>query len=285
MAKIDEEMSEAKITIDPEFKKLIPAMPQDILVGLEKSLLRDGLREPLAVWDHEGQLILLDGHHRYEICLKHNIEIVTTSIELANREEAINWIIDNQLGRRNLNEAQRDYLIGKKYNLAKKAEGGDKKSDEYKKSLGQSDQVVSTAQKLGDKEGVGEKTVRRAGQYSQAIDDLMEESPDFAKKALADPKKIPKKWVIAIAKMEPEDQIEAIAKVEAGTFKLAPKAELEPELPQAEPEQTETPKPKKPEQQTTTRLNVTDEPPVVPKKLVVEFEKLTERDKLFTFAA
>jgi hypothetical protein len=225
-------MSEAKIIIDEEFKNLIDLtnpIPDEVVKGLEATIIRDGCLDPLKVWDKDGELLLLDGHHRYDICKKHKIEYQTSTIEIASREEAINWIIDNQLSRRNVNEAQRAYLLGKKYNLAKKAEGGDKKSDEYKKSLDHSDPVISTAQKFADKEGVSEPTVKRAGQYFQAIEDLKKDNSEFVNHALRDPKKIPKKAVIAIAKMESEARKKAIKEVEAGTFKLPKPQEPEPE--------------------------------------------------------
>ena len=36
-----------------------------IHMKLEDNLLQDGCREPISLW--EG--IILDGHHRYEICM------------------------------------------------------------------------------------------------------------------------------------------------------------------------------------------------------------------------
>ncbi|HUT94121.1 MAG TPA: hypothetical protein VMY37_31960, partial [Thermoguttaceae bacterium] len=58
--------------------------------------------------------ILLDGHHRFDICTRHGIEFQTASLGVETREEALLWSIENQVGRRNLNNAQKADL-GVKY--------------------------------------------------------------------------------------------------------------------------------------------------------------------------
>ncbi|MDW5552296.1 hypothetical protein [Methanosarcina sp.] len=56
--------------------------------------------------------------------------------------------------------------------VEKKEEGGDKQSKEYRKSLGQNDPVRSSA-KIAELLSVGEKTVRRAAEYTQAVDTIV----------------------------------------------------------------------------------------------------------------
>jgi len=38
---------------------------------LAKNIIEDGCRDPLVTWNG----MLLDGHNRYEICLKHSISV------------------------------------------------------------------------------------------------------------------------------------------------------------------------------------------------------------------
>jgi hypothetical protein len=213
-------MSEAKIVIDEEFKNLIQAMPPDVVEGLEMAIIRDGCLDPLKVWDKDGELILLDGHHRLEICERNNIEYQTSTIELASREEAINWIIDNQLSRRNLNEIQIDYLLGKRLENEKK-QGA--RTDLTSR---QSDAKSKTAAKIAKQSGKSQATIERNEQLAKALDEVRKDNPDFVKKVLGKTISIPKKAVMAISKMELADRKEAIKEVEAGTFKL-PKAESE----------------------------------------------------------
>lgn len=95
-----------KITVDPEFKSNIPPLSDEEFAQLEKNILADGCRDPLVLW---GQL-LVDGHNRYAICTKHGLPFDTVQKEFADRDDAIEWMINNQLGRRNLNDYQRGVL-------------------------------------------------------------------------------------------------------------------------------------------------------------------------------
>ncbi|MFA7122374.1 MAG: hypothetical protein WC277_12905, partial [Bacilli bacterium] len=88
------------LTIDPEFKALIPPLLPEERAGLEASILDEGCRDALAVW--KGHSILIDGHNRHSICTKHGISFEITELEFATRDDVIIWIIKNQLGRRNL---------------------------------------------------------------------------------------------------------------------------------------------------------------------------------------
>lgn len=86
------------ISIDPEFRALIPAPTQEELEMLEDNLKQDGCRDPLVLWDG----ILIDGHNRFEICTRLGIDFKTVQQPLEDRAHATEWIIRNQFGRRNL---------------------------------------------------------------------------------------------------------------------------------------------------------------------------------------
>jgi hypothetical protein len=154
-----------QFTIDQEFQSLIPNLSSDERSQLESNLLSEGCRDPLVVWLEEDTL--LDGHNRSAICSTHNISYSVTYLSLPTRQHAINWIIGNQLGRRNLTPDQASYLRGKRYNM-EKAQGA--RSDI---TSGQNDQkLVTTAERLAEEFGVGEKTVRRDGKFAEAVDTL-----------------------------------------------------------------------------------------------------------------
>ncbi|MBR6983886.1 MAG: hypothetical protein IKH75_10255 [Ruminococcus sp.] len=85
-------------------------------------------------------MILLDGHNRMKISAEHGgIPFQVVEKEFGSREEAIVWVSDNQLGRRNISKYDRLRLEDRKREaiaaIAKRSIGGDKKSEEYKKSL------------------------------------------------------------------------------------------------------------------------------------------------------
>lgn len=95
-----------QLTIDEEFKNLIPPLAADEFAGLEKSILAEGVREPIITWNG----VIVDGHNRYAICQKHAIEYQNRERQFESRDAAKIWIIENQFGRRNLSAYSRGLL-------------------------------------------------------------------------------------------------------------------------------------------------------------------------------
>lgn len=100
------------IIVDEEFKSLIPPLSPDEYSQLEENIVRDGIRDPLVVWHvPNGDDILIDGHNRFEISIKHAgipFQIKRMTFDL--RKDVIRWIILNQFGRRNLSSYDRSVL-------------------------------------------------------------------------------------------------------------------------------------------------------------------------------
>ena len=93
------------IVVDPEFATLLPRMEARAYVALQQDMKKHGCLQPLAFWEHEGQLILLDGHVRYHNCQYHYLNFDYVLVEgLESREDAIVWILQRALARRNLSE-------------------------------------------------------------------------------------------------------------------------------------------------------------------------------------
>ena len=91
--------------IDNEFRNYIRPLSSEEYDKLEASILSEGIRDPLVIW----QGILLDGYHRYKIAQEHGLEYKTVEVELPDRDAAKEWILVNQLGRRNLTEQEASY--------------------------------------------------------------------------------------------------------------------------------------------------------------------------------
>lgn len=94
--------------VDPEFKALIPPLTTDERAGLEESIAKEGVRDPLVVWTEQD--VLLDGHNRYEIASKLGRPYNTVGMSFADEDAAKVWIIRNQFSRRNLSPYQRAEL-------------------------------------------------------------------------------------------------------------------------------------------------------------------------------
>ena len=85
--------------INEEFARLIPPLSGEELDKLEQSLVNEGCLNPLIVWNNT----IIDGHHRYAICIKHNISFnVIEKMELETELDVKLWMINNQFSRRNL---------------------------------------------------------------------------------------------------------------------------------------------------------------------------------------
>src|SRR5262245_32376885 len=146
------------ITIHPELHSLIPALTPEEFAQLESNIVADGCHDPLMVWQEEQTL--LDGHNRYEICQRHGLAYTTIALSLPNIETAKAWMIDNQLGRRNLTPNQVRYYRGKQYELKKKVSrgGGDRKSAEAHHQKPHNEVIDHTAQALAVQHKVSKAT-------------------------------------------------------------------------------------------------------------------------------
>jgi len=129
------------IKIDQEFEQLIPPLPDEDYQRLKENILAEGCRDPIVVWGD----IIVDGHNRYHICTENGIPYKTKNVEFSSREEAKLWMINVQLCRRNLESCDRillaqqmkpllEQIAKDRQRAAGKTNGGDRKSEDYKKS-------------------------------------------------------------------------------------------------------------------------------------------------------
>jgi hypothetical protein len=84
-------------------------------------------------------------------------------MEFADRAEAMVWIMTNQFARRNLNDAQRGYLIGKRFNAEAPGQGA-------RTDLGSGQSGV--AERLGREFQMSDRAVRDCGRFADAVDIL-----------------------------------------------------------------------------------------------------------------
>lgn len=148
------------ITIDKEFKSLIPALTDDEYKGLEESILKEGCRDSLVLWGDT----LVDGHNRYEICTKHGIAFETVQKDFDNRDDAIQWIILNQFGRRNLPMYERARLaLRLKPVFAEKAKENilAVQNNNNSSAFQKSEKQINTAKEIAKVAGVSHDTIAK----------------------------------------------------------------------------------------------------------------------------
>lgn len=87
-----------ELKIKQEFKDLIPPLADHEKEGLEEDIKHYGCYCPIVTW----QGYIIDGHHRYEICMKHKLSFRVEEREFDKQNDVEIFIIENQFNRRNL---------------------------------------------------------------------------------------------------------------------------------------------------------------------------------------
>ncbi len=160
------------LTIDKEFKELIPPLTDDEYNGLEESLLNEGCRDALIVWDG----ILVDGHNRYEICQKHNIPYKTINKDFGTRDDVIVWIIKNQFSRRNLPAYERARLaLRMKPVLAEKAKEHQGTRTDICQNSDKSFTPIDTKKEIATAAGVSHDTIAKVAKIEKCAPEEMKQ--------------------------------------------------------------------------------------------------------------
>jgi hypothetical protein len=163
------------LEIKKEFKKLIPPLTAEEFKQLEENCLNEGIRESILTWNG----FIIDGHNRYEIATKWNLDYQTKSKHFASEQDVIEWMILNQLGRRNLSKDQKKYLIA----LELESVFSERAKESYKENVGRpsklsqkSDTIkVDTKKELAKVANVSHDTIAKVKVIeSQAIEEVKE---------------------------------------------------------------------------------------------------------------
>lgn len=160
------------LKIDSEFHNLIPPLTPEEYAGLEQKLINEGFNSAvygcITVWSST----IVDGHNRYEICTRNNIPYATEEKAFDSRDDAIDWIINNQLRRRNITPYQRATLALRlkpliekkaKENLKTHTEQGCQKSDKAGK--------IDTKKELANLAGVSHDTIWKVEKIQEKATD------------------------------------------------------------------------------------------------------------------
>ena len=151
------------MTIDEELKDLLPPLTDEEFRQLEENCIKEGIRESILVWDRGDDLVIVDGHNRYQIARKHGLKWSHKVMPFKDKDEAKLWIMTNQLGRRNLPDYVKTVIALKvKPAITKKAKD---KEAERKTTLTKSTKSnmpsINTRKEVAKIAGVSEDTVRK----------------------------------------------------------------------------------------------------------------------------
>lgn len=209
----------SSLKIDPEFSAQILPLSFEELQQLEMNMIRDGkLTDPIIVWNKT----ILDGHNRYNLLKKHSfIEYEIKEMEFSSRQEALIWICNHQLGRRNLTPERRKYLIGKRYETEKQVSQnrGNQYTSAKKDATDQNDPCQNksgshvTRQRIANETGTSEGYVQRAEKYMNGVEAADEAAPGAREEILNGKIKAADREICAIAKAPKEQRSEIVAEL------------------------------------------------------------------------
>jgi len=209
----------SSLKIDPEFSAQILPLSFEELQQLEMNMIRDRkLTDPIIVWNKT----ILDRHNRYNILRKHSfIEYEIKEMEFSSRQEALIWICNHQLGRRNLTPERRKYLIGTRYEAEKQVfqNRGNQYTFAKKNATNQNDPCQNksgshvTRQRIANETGTSEGYVQRAEKYMNGVEAADEAAPGAREEILNGKIKAADREICAIAKAPKEQRSEIVAEL------------------------------------------------------------------------
>ncbi len=95
------------IVVNAELQAYIDPLTAEEHEALERSLLAEGCRDALVLWGE----VLVDGHNRYGLCMKHGLPFQTVqNPRFKSIDDVHLWMIDQHLGRRSVSDFQRGVL-------------------------------------------------------------------------------------------------------------------------------------------------------------------------------
>lgn len=162
-------MANLELDVYPKFKTLLRPLSQDERQRLEWQIIKEGILDPIKYWVHDGKNYIVDGHNRHEIYQKNQSDIPggyqATELKFKSEDEALEWILENQLSKRNLNQNERVLYLGQLFEMRRKRRGGQEKGAES----------GSTADQIAKEQDVSPRTVTRAAEVATAFNEADKE--------------------------------------------------------------------------------------------------------------
>jgi len=181
-----------------ELRDFISPLSKEESEGLEQDIIKDGISDPLIIWETTPEVaglknaetktvyVLVDGHNRYRISQKYNLDFRIILRNYKDVQEVKDSMLNKQLNRRNLTLEQISYYRGLKYNNVIKSQEGLPKT-------------VNVAFNLAKEFKVNEKTIRRDAEFAKGLNKL---SPELRQDVLVGKTKVNKSDIVNLAKVD-----------------------------------------------------------------------------------
>ena len=169
----------------PEFANLLPPLTDEQLSLLEEDIRENGCYSPIIA---NEEFVIVDGHNRFALCEKRGVPYQIAVFHFEDTLEAMQWALDTQKGRRNLDAWELAKIAMKlkpEVEARAKANLQEYHGNQYDGGSGPlatlpkvQNQAVNTRQELADAVGIGARTMGKAlridEQAPQAIKDALD---------------------------------------------------------------------------------------------------------------
>ena len=221
-------MPKPNLTIDPEFRRILPPLTDEEMRLLQDAIQKDGCEIPIIFWENapNGENPIIDGMNRFYICQRLKVQYPTTGKTFSDRPTVIRWIRTRQLGRRNLTDASRTVIRGQLYRELKGDVGRPPKDGKL-----MHDAPISTVAELAASERVDRSTLQRSEKAADAVEAVQEKSPDVAAAIMSEA--IPMNAASALADATKAELKQVAAAVKTGDKKAIKEAVREATAPES----------------------------------------------------
>ncbi|WP_201314548.1 plasmid replication/partition related protein [Dyella sp. EPa41] len=186
------------IVVNEELKAYIDPMTPEEYEALERSILAEGCRDALVLWGN----ILVDGHHRYSVCRKHDLPFQTMQhAHFQTMDDVHLWMIDQHLGRRSVSAFQRGVLALRKREILAERRARMRKAE-------------APAQAQAAEETTPEETATTAAAEASPAE------PASSREALAREARLSHSQIGLIEKIQKQATDEVVAAVKSGTLSI-----------------------------------------------------------------
>lgn len=158
-----------------EFSRMVPEMSGIEYNEFLKSIEKDGIRQPIHILLDKT---ILDGRHRVRACKELGINEVQALVHSLDEDEAIAFVRDTAIERRNITVEQRVDIILKSEELIKELEEKATKNQGKRNDLTpgpKEPNVKNTNQTIADMAGTSETTVKRMKRVKRESPELYED--------------------------------------------------------------------------------------------------------------
>ena len=237
------------IIILDELQSFIPPLSTDEFGQLESNILQHGCQTPIQVWQTSKKnlglpfekvddlaYILVDGHNRYKICSQHNLPFEVYVLSFDSQKDAKDYMINLQLGRRNLSQNQISYFRGLRYNnekadkldnlQANSSKGqnvpsiNDAQKEEENRTNSSKGQnvpsVKTTAERLAKEYNVSSKTIKRDAEFAEGLEKI---NPELRNDILIGKAKVDKGMIQKLSKSQVELPINSLQELQISVSK------------------------------------------------------------------